>query len=103
MFFTRRAVSLSCWTSFKAFRVSWLCPPCKQDIANGAGGTSVWNTRQVNLLINKGKTITINLDNQATSNHFQGQPIYGVVESMKDSAGKEKLKAQQQAVQRTEK
>jgi hypothetical protein len=26
-------------------------------------------------MINKGKTLTINLDNQATSNHFQGQPI----------------------------
>ena len=66
-------------------------------------GTSIWNTTKVNLVINKGKTLTINLDNQATSNHFQGQPIYGVVESMKDSTGKEMLEAQQQAVQRTEK
>jgi len=66
-------------------------------------GTSVWNTTKVNLMINKGKTLTINLDNQATSNHFQGQPIYGVVESMKNSTGDEMLKAQQQAVQRTEK
>ena len=54
-------------------------------------------------MINIGKTITINLDNQATGNHFQGQPIYGVVESMKDSTGNEMLKAQQQAVHRTEK
>ncbi|HYV52319.1 MAG TPA: hypothetical protein VE971_03410 [Candidatus Eisenbacteria bacterium] len=66
-------------------------------------GTSVWNTTKVNLMINKGKTLTINLDNQATSNHFQGQPIYGVVESMKDLTGNEMLKAQEQAVQRTEK
>src|SRR5215831_8239822 len=66
-------------------------------------GTSVWNTTKVNLMIDKGKTLTINLDNQATSNHFQGQPIYGVVESMKDSTGDEMLKAQEQAVQRTEK
>ncbi len=66
-------------------------------------GTSFWNTTKVNILINKGKTITINLDDQATGNHFQGQPIYGVVESMKDSIGNEMLKAQQQAVQRTEK
>ncbi|MGA9151960.1 MAG: hypothetical protein WBZ36_15385 [Candidatus Nitrosopolaris sp.] len=58
---------------------------------------------KVNLMINKGKTLTINLDNQATCNHFQGQPIYGVVESMKHSTGNEMLKAQQQAVQRTEK
>jgi hypothetical protein len=66
-------------------------------------GTSLWNATKVNILINKGKAITINLDNQATANHFQGQPIYGVVESMKDSTGNEMLKAQQQAVQRTEK
>jgi hypothetical protein len=46
-------------------------------------GTSVWNTTKINLIINKGKTLTINLDNQATGNHFQQQPIYGVVESMK--------------------
>jgi len=66
-------------------------------------GTSVWNTTKVNIMINKGKTITINLDSQATGNHFQGQPIYGVVESMKDATGNEMLIAQQQAVQRTEK
>jgi hypothetical protein len=66
-------------------------------------GTSVWNTTKVNIMINKGKTITINLDSQATGNHFQGQPIYGVVDSMKDATGNEMLKAQQQAVQRTEK
>ncbi len=52
-------------------------------------------------MINKGKTITINLYNQTTGNHFQGQPIYGVVESMKDSTGNEMLKAQQQAVSTT--
>ena len=42
-------------------------------------------------------------DTAPTSNHFQGQPIYGVVESMKESTGNEMLKAEQQAVQRTEK
>jgi len=61
------------------------------------------NDSKQQLIINKGKTLTINLDNQATSNHFQGQPIFGVVESIKDSTGKEMLKAHQQAVQRTEK
>ena len=65
-------------------------------------GTSVWTTK-VNLMINNGKTLTINLHNQATSNHFQGQSIFGVVDSMKDSTGNGMLKAQQQAVQRTEK
>ena len=61
--------------------------------------TSPWNGVKANILISKGKVITINLDNNATSNHFQGQPIYGVVESIKDANGSELLKAQQQAMQ----
>ncbi len=61
--------------------------------------TSAWNNVKTNILISKGKVITINLDDNATSNHFQGQPIYGVVESIKDANGNELLKAQQQALQ----
>ena len=61
--------------------------------------TSAWNNVKTNILISKGKVTTINLDNNATSNHFQGQPIYGVVESIKDANGNELLKAQQQALQ----
>jgi hypothetical protein len=61
--------------------------------------TSSWNDVKTNILISKGKVITINLDNNATSNHFQGQPIYGVVQSIKDANGNELLKAQQQALQ----
>ena len=61
--------------------------------------TNAWNNVKTNILISKGKVITINLDNNATSNHFQGQPIYGVVESIKDANGNELLKAQQQALQ----
>jgi hypothetical protein len=61
--------------------------------------TSAWDNVKTNILISKGKVITINLDNNATSNHFQGQPIYGVVESIKDANGNELLKAQQQALQ----
>jgi hypothetical protein len=65
-------------------------------------GTTIWNAAGVNILLNKGKTITINLDNKATGNHFQGQPIYGVVESIKDANGNEMLNALQHAVQQTE-
>jgi hypothetical protein len=61
--------------------------------------TSAWNNVKSNILISKGKVITISLDNNATSNHFQGQPIYGVVESIKDANENELLKAQQQALQ----
>jgi hypothetical protein len=61
--------------------------------------TSAWNNVKTNSLISKGKVIAINLDNNAASNHFQGQPIYGIVESIKDANGNELLKAQQQALQ----
>jgi hypothetical protein len=61
--------------------------------------TNAWNGVKMNILISKGKMFTIHLDNNATGNHFQGQPIYGVVESIKDAKGNELLKAQQQAMQ----
>jgi hypothetical protein len=65
--------------------------------------TNVWKGVKTNILISKGKLFTIHLDNNATGNHFQGQPIYGVVESIKDANGNEMLKAQQQAMQRPQK
>jgi hypothetical protein len=43
-------------------------------------------------LITSGKVIAIILDNEAMANHFQGQPIYGVVQSIKDAHGNEMLK-----------
>jgi hypothetical protein len=61
--------------------------------------TNAWNGVKTNILISKGKVFTINLDNNATGNHFQGQPIYGVVKSIKDANGNELLKSQQQALQ----
>ncbi len=61
--------------------------------------TNAWNGVKTNILISNGKVFTIKLDNNATSNHFQGQPIYGVVESIKDADGNELLKAQQQAME----
>ena len=61
--------------------------------------TNAWNDVKITILIAKGKLFTIHLDNNATGNHFQGQPIYGVVESIKDAKGNELLKAQQQAMQ----
>jgi hypothetical protein len=60
--------------------------------------TSVWKSVKSNILLFNGKVITINLDNNATGDHFQGQPIYGVIESIKDSNGNELLKTQQQAM-----
>jgi hypothetical protein len=45
-------------------------------------GTTTWSEVGAEIIISKGKTITIILDNKATENHFQGQPIYGVVRSI---------------------
>jgi len=61
--------------------------------------TSAWNNIKSNISTSKGKVITIDLDNNTTGNHFQGQPIYGVVESIKNGNGNELLKAQQQVLQ----
>ena len=60
--------------------------------------TNVWKNVKTNILISEGKVITINLDNNATGDHFQGQPIYGVVQSIRDANGNELLKTQQQAM-----
>jgi len=63
-------------------------------------GTDIWDSIKTNILITKGKVIAIILDNDAMANHFYGQPIYGVVRSIKDSHGNEMLNAQQlQAMQ----
>ncbi len=62
--------------------------------------TSPWNGTNVNIMISKGKTISIILDDKATGDHFQGQPIYGVVESIKDASGNEMLSEQHQIIQR---
>ncbi len=62
-------------------------------------GTSTWNNVKMMIQIANGKTIIITPDNNATANHFQGQPIYGSVLSIKDATGKEMLGAQQKILQ----
>lgn len=63
-------------------------------------GTDIWNGIKTNILITKGKIIAIILDNEAMANHFYGQPIYGVVRSIRDAHGNEMLNTQQlQAMQ----
>ena len=46
-----------------------------------------WNNTNVNINIEKGNTIAIKLDNKQTSNHFEDQPIYGVVTSITSGNG----------------
>jgi hypothetical protein len=64
--------------------------------------TIPWNGTNANVMISKGKTITIVLDNNATGDHFQGQPIYGIVDSIKDASGKEMLSEQHQIITKLE-
>lgn len=64
--------------------------------------TIPWNGTNVNVQIFKGKTISIALDDKATGDHFQGQPIYGTVESIKDANGNEMLGEQNQLTLRLE-
>jgi hypothetical protein len=64
--------------------------------------TTPWNGTNVNVMISKGKTITIVLDNNVTGDHFQGQPIYGTVDSIKDASGKEMLSEQHQIITKLE-
>jgi hypothetical protein len=46
-----------------------------------------WNNTKVDINVEKGNTIAIKLDNKQTSNHFEDQPIYGIVTSMIDENG----------------
>jgi|SRR5215208_4041433 len=54
--------------------------------------TIPWNNTKTIINISKGNTITINLDNEDTDNHFIGQPIYGIVKSINDRDGNEMKK-----------
>jgi hypothetical protein len=46
-------------------------------------GKEAWNNVNATIVISKGRTIAINLDDNDTQRHFMGQQIYGVVEKTK--------------------
>jgi hypothetical protein len=46
-------------------------------------GKSAWNDVPTTISISKGRTITINISDNATQRHFMGQPIYGIVKDLK--------------------
>src|SRR5215217_3541754 len=50
---------------------------------NATAWSKVTTTKNVNDL----STITISLDSSITSNHFNGQSIYGIVNTLKDKSG----------------
>jgi hypothetical protein len=49
----------------------------------GVNGNVTWRNVNTTILISKSKTITIAIDHKATANHFIGQSIYGMVDSIK--------------------
>jgi hypothetical protein len=49
----------------------------------GINGNVTWQNVNTTILISKFKTITISLDHNATANHFIGQSIFGMVDSIK--------------------
>jgi hypothetical protein len=49
----------------------------------GINSNVAWQNVNTTILISKFKTITISPDHNATANHFIGQSIYGMVDSIK--------------------
>jgi hypothetical protein len=45
-------------------------------------GISFWNDVKTTILISKGSTISISLNDEATHHHFMKQPIYGMVDRL---------------------
>lgn len=54
-------------------------------------GTGKWTNVNTTIYIEKLNTIHLIVDPKATDNHFKGQPIYGVTNSLIDENGKEMI------------
>lgn len=52
-------------------------------------GSEQWSDASVAIMIERSNAIAISLDSNATENHFNGQPIYGTVDSWVDVNGRE--------------
>jgi len=54
-------------------------------------GEAAWTAADALIIIEKNNVVTISLATEDTEDHFGGQPIYGIVESMTDEAGNEMI------------
>ncbi len=52
-------------------------------------GTQKWGDVPITISIQNGRVINIAVDSTKTDNHFAGQPIYGIVQTIKDQSGKD--------------
>jgi hypothetical protein len=59
----------------------------KVDVAKD--GQPKWTGVDALIIVDKNNVISISLATKDTDGHFKGQPIYGIVESMKDANGNE--------------
>ena len=48
----------------------------------GTNYKKAWNDVNATVVISKGRTISINLDDQGTQCHFMGQQIYGIIKKI---------------------
>lgn len=54
-------------------------------------GESAWTGADALIIIERNNVVSISLATEDTDDHFMGQPIYGVVESMTDENGNEMI------------
>jgi hypothetical protein len=54
-------------------------------------GETAWTAADVLIIIEKNNVVSISLATEDTEDHFMGQPIYGIVESMTDAEGNEMI------------
>jgi hypothetical protein len=59
-----------------------------------SNGENKWNSADVIVSIDHINVISIAPSSAATDNHFQGQPIYGVIDSLTEESGKELVQSQ---------
>jgi hypothetical protein len=64
-------------------------------------GESAWTSVDALLIIEKNNVLSISLATEDTDDHFQGQPIYGVVDSMTDENGNEMVQGATQTADNT--
>jgi hypothetical protein len=54
-------------------------------------GTDKWKGVHAEIVIERLNTIYIALDSNITANYFKGQPIYGIIDLLKDDKNGNKL------------
>lgn len=59
-------------------------------------GTEQWTDVEALMILDRMNVMSISLATESTDNHFKGQPIFGIVDSMTDENGNEMIQTAQQ-------